>query len=1166
MPRKLAISLALFFAFGAGATSIASSIADSGAAIHAASPTDTRDASYTADHVLDMSLLDVSLLGDPAWKSPTPDDTMMVLVELDGPTAFDLLQATAADLGVRPDALPATSDMLYEAVASRQEPARARILSLGMTIISTYDSVLNGFLVQATPEQVRALAGTPGIRLVSRAPEYFPHLSKAVPTIGADSVISALGFTGAGVNVAIIDTGIDYTHASFGGSGGYRQNNPGVSEANSFPTAKVIGGWDFAGTNYPATNPAPDNDPLDEAGHGTHVGSIAAGQTSPNVPHGVAPGANLIALKVFGRGGGTNLANDAIEWCVESNSGRRVNGFGARCDVINMSLGSNWAYGVASTHSVMRRAAEAGIVVLASAGNSGDVAYITGSPAAAFHAISVASTIAGGAQTDKIQATYGGRTQDVPAAEADPQFAPQMASIGTLSAPLAWLGRACTGDESASDVAGKIALIAYGGCTAKEVIDRAQTEGAVGAVLHNDRDELFSIGSDANEIGQRVAIPAYAVTLADGTRLRGAVEGGQAADVLFSSAFKNSLEADGSGDTISPFSSRGPSREGDFKPDIGAPGSNILAAQMASGDQPVSLSGTSMASPMAAGAAALLVDRLRKQGLLLRDVPMQPGVAASGLGALDVGALLINYTETVWSGSNRGGSPVPLARGGSGRINVLRSARGGTILRAGTIANINYGRVQFGSDVKEFEGKSFQIKNITGADKTYRIETKFLFGNDEGAGVTYGLTDREMMVPANGIETVTVLAEARSADMKPYGAYGGGNVMNRLGGVTDAEFDAHVVVTEVDAGGNPVPGGDVATLPIYMLPRATALVSAAANPVLVSPSTGVGTVKFDNDAQFPGTAELFALAAVDEPDNTGPQLNIERVGIRVVPDPQGNRMIEFAIQTQRARALPLDSSFRIYLDTNRDGKFDHQLFNDDLFFFLSGGRTAEGAQRMLRMDVVRNSPLAVRNTVFSFQNFPRVEFAEVTLDSRQIIHRMYASALGYGNAAPIAFDAVVVHLPNFAEILGSSRFDAFDAVPNGGFTVGEDGTISLTDKRISFDERRLAYTLDHASINVERGGESLAVVTRRAPEGGPALDTILAVYTQNLPGNDDVEVITLEDGEVAPPPTYTPTTEATPTRGIIVATQPPPRTPTSGVPTGGSRILLPVALGAHELR
>ncbi|HYH84774.1 MAG TPA: post-COAP-1 domain-containing protein [Pyrinomonadaceae bacterium] len=83
------------------------------------------------------------------------------------------------------------------------------------------------------------------------------------------------------LKIGIIDTGIDYTHADFGGPGtsaAYTSNNRAIIEPGTFPTAKVVGGMDFAGDAYTGANaPIPDPDPLDCTNHGTHVAGSAAG-------------------------------------------------------------------------------------------------------------------------------------------------------------------------------------------------------------------------------------------------------------------------------------------------------------------------------------------------------------------------------------------------------------------------------------------------------------------------------------------------------------------------------------------------------------------------------------------------------------------------------------------------------------------------------------------------------------------------------------------------------------------------------------------------------------------------------------------------------------------------------------------------------------------------
>ena len=171
------------------------------------------------------------------------------------------------------------------------------------------------------------------------------------------------GVRGEGVKIAIIDTGIDYTHANFGGPGtpaayqvAFLSDTAPADPAMFGPgAAKVKGGTDLVGDDYDANvpakaTPAPDPNPLDCNGHGSHVAGSAAGfgvlangstyggvydQTiysnfSFSIGPGVAPKADLYAVRVFGCEGSTDVVIDAIEWAVDNDM-----------DVINMSLGVN---------------------------------------------------------------------------------------------------------------------------------------------------------------------------------------------------------------------------------------------------------------------------------------------------------------------------------------------------------------------------------------------------------------------------------------------------------------------------------------------------------------------------------------------------------------------------------------------------------------------------------------------------------------------------------------------------------------------------------------------------------------------------------------------------------------------------------------------------------
>jgi subtilisin family serine protease len=208
------------------------------------------------------------------------------------------------------------------------------------TVLFTVRNVYAGIAVRTDVRRIAALGRIPGVAAVR--PIAAKHLDKAssVPLTNAPDVSSSgtPAGTGQGTRVGIIDTGIDYTHADFGGTGNRRAYEADhlVADAPSlnvpsddFPSAKVSGGKDFVGDAYDAESdnaatatPHPDPNPLDCNGHGSHVAGTAAGYGVDNLGHrfagdystlagqnletqfrigpGVAPKATLYALRVFG--------------------------------------------------------------------------------------------------------------------------------------------------------------------------------------------------------------------------------------------------------------------------------------------------------------------------------------------------------------------------------------------------------------------------------------------------------------------------------------------------------------------------------------------------------------------------------------------------------------------------------------------------------------------------------------------------------------------------------------------------------------------------------------------------------------------------------------------------------------------------------------------------
>ncbi|HMO56534.1 MAG TPA: S8 family serine peptidase [Roseiflexaceae bacterium] len=308
-----------------------------------------------------------------------------------------------------------------------------QIESLGVPVLFEARSAYRGIAVTATPQQIARIRQLPGVGQVRLIPPKERSLVSVVQQVGVEQLwnaasLSARGsdVTGRGVRIGIIDSGIDYTHATFGGPGtaaAYAANNPTLVESGSFPTAKVIGGFDFVGDAYNASGsgsqliPVPDDDPLDcigsggalgsvEGGHGTHVAAIAAGYgvTSSggnysgsytalpppggfSIGPGIAPMASLYAFKIFGCQGTTTFLTAAIDYAIDPNgdgdtSDRLV-------DVLNISLGSPFGSPDDPDAVAVNRAVEAGVVVVVAAGDGGDVFYSAESPASATQAIAV---------------------------------------------------------------------------------------------------------------------------------------------------------------------------------------------------------------------------------------------------------------------------------------------------------------------------------------------------------------------------------------------------------------------------------------------------------------------------------------------------------------------------------------------------------------------------------------------------------------------------------------------------------------------------------------------------------------------------------------------------------------------------------------------------------
>src|SRR5437773_10059241 len=190
-------------------------------------------------NLLAFTLLFGGVSDGVAQKGSVAPDKFIVVLEGE-PAAHSFLKAKAAR-GVAAGQAAATTQSA--AVAAQHDAFSAQLKALGAKETARYRKLLNAFSIKATEEQVKAIRGLPGVRSVHPCHLYDVNTASSVPFIGAPNVWGGIAAAdGTGVRIGIIDSGIDYTHADFGGSGvvsDYTSNNRTNMEPGTFPTAKA---------------------------------------------------------------------------------------------------------------------------------------------------------------------------------------------------------------------------------------------------------------------------------------------------------------------------------------------------------------------------------------------------------------------------------------------------------------------------------------------------------------------------------------------------------------------------------------------------------------------------------------------------------------------------------------------------------------------------------------------------------------------------------------------------------------------------------------------------------------------------------------------------------------------------------------------------------------
>lgn len=507
------------------------------------------------------------------------------------------------------------------------------------------------------------------------------------------------GFTGKGIKVGVLDTGIDYNHPDLKDvyKGGYdtydNDSDPMETTYNDWVNAGKPGGIP---TGYVTS-------------HGTHVAGTIAGQgtnDSPASTLGIAPDVDLYAYRVLGPKGGT-------EGSVIGGIDRAI---ADGMDIMNLSLGATVNHPFFPTSIAINNAVLSGVTAIVAAGNSGDKMYTLGSPGTSGLALTVgASDVPTEIPTMKghldnvnldMQLLAKGYDDNLSALLDKPYTVVNVPGFGTAN------------DYRSIDVTGKIALVQRGNNSVNDKILQAKLKGAAAVLIFNNVEDGYMPFYLAEGVD---FIPAFNLTLADGVALKQKVAAGQT-QFTFSDIGKQATQ----GDELASFSSRGPSLLNyDIKPEVVAPGVSVLSTVPGFINSPSDptdfkyayerMSGTSMATPFTTGVAALLLQ------------------AKPDLQPADVKSILMNTADPL-------SKPYSVFEQGAGRVDPYEAIHSSIEIKVqdktpsivnGRIkeikdetAAISYGNVVFnGKDVADT--RSITLMNKGKETKTFNVKVVF---------------------------------------------------------------------------------------------------------------------------------------------------------------------------------------------------------------------------------------------------------------------------------------------------------------------------------------------------------------------------------------------------------------------------------------------------------
>ncbi|MBN6204939.1 S8 family serine peptidase [Ralstonia pickettii] len=545
-------------------------------------------------------------------------DKVRVIVEVEGDPAIKQATAQGKKFSELPDAQKEElqNQNLDQQAAVKQALTNKKVK---MDYKEDFTTVFNGFSGIIAYKDVKTIEKLSNVKNVTISTEYKrpdtePDMKYSKEIVEAQKTWDEYGYDGEGMIVGVIDSGADPNHRDFVLSDGV---DPALSESdvNNLVSQNKLPGKYFNekvpyGYNYMDESDEIQDRNKGASMHGMHVSGtvLANGDEDNGGIKGVAPEAQLLALKVFGND--PNMGSTWGDIYIKAIDDAIILG----ADVLNMSLGSVAAFvdSENAEQQAIANAVENGVLMSISAGNSahlGNGFYnpyasnpdvgVVGAPGVAYESLQVAALENNFMDMAALSYAYGDTEGLAPFMSASSVHPNDVG--GTYE--IEFVGTGTAEEFGDIDLTGKFAFAVRGNAFTDTAYN-AMKANAEGVIIYNHSDGWVNMASEPD-----ITIPQLFMAKTEGDELKAALDAGEVVTVSFNG--ETTTASNPLADTMSTFTSWGVAPNLDFKPEITAPGGNILSTL--ENDTYGSMNGTSMAAPHVAGGSALVLQRVDEE-------------------------------------------------------------------------------------------------------------------------------------------------------------------------------------------------------------------------------------------------------------------------------------------------------------------------------------------------------------------------------------------------------------------------------------------------------------------------------------------------------------------------------------------------------------------------